>query len=125
MEEAYSMSRRKTRTPGVYHDKNGYYLKYKNKTYRGFKTVEEAEIKKAQLQLKKETVQTVKLSVVIKDYLDNEKSRVKSEEITYGTYQEKESTFRLYIVDELGDFTIKQLTAAKLRNFRNDLIDLP
>ena len=44
-----------------------------------------------------------------------------SEEIRFGTYKKKESTFRIYISDKLGEYTLDKLTPKLLRDFRNDL----
>ena len=123
MEEAYSMSRRKIRTPGVYHDRNGtYYLKYKNKTYRGFKTVEDAEIKKAQLMLHAgEHNSRLTFRDVAHDFLSSEKERVRNEEIKYGTYQKKEQLFRNYINEKLSKKKMDDLSLLKLRSFRNEI----
>lgn len=115
------MSKRKIKTPGVYLDKNGtYYLKYKNKTFRGFETVEDAEIKKAQLMLGEEKIKSsITVHQVAIDFLKHEYDRVNNNEIKYGTYTHKEQLYRNYIKGHLENQKMHHLSMIKLRNFRS------
>lgn len=117
--------KRKIKSPGVYHDSNGkYYLKYKNKTYRGFDTVEAAELFKATLRLSKDTISTSYFKTVIEDFLMDQQSRVDAEEITYGTFDKKRKVLQKYVTDEIGGYTISNLSPAVLRGYRNSLIGI-
>lgn len=118
------MSKRKIKTPGVYHGANGtYYLKYNNKTYRGFETVEDAEIKKAQLTLygDKKPRTTIRLNDVALDFLYHEMQRYKNEEIKYGTYSKKEQLYRIHIKELLGFVRMDKLSLKELRNYRSEI----
>lgn len=115
-------TKRKIKTPGVYLDSNGtYYLKYKNRTYRGFGSVAEAEIYKATLKLQGDDVSYVKLKVIIESFLQHEKKRIDFEEISYGTHDKKDSALKIYVTPELGEFSINKLSPLILRKFRDDL----
>ena len=117
--------KRTIKSPGVYHDANGtYYLKYKNKTYRGFKSVEDAEIKRAMLKLSKDSLKHEKFGAIISEFLDDQRAKYESQEISFGTYDKKRSIIKLYIHDELSMYRMDKLTPKIARDFRNSLIPI-
>ncbi|QIK56626.1 site-specific integrase [Erysipelothrix sp. HDW6A] len=116
------MTKRKIKTPGVYLDNNGtYYLKYKNKTYRGFSSVEEAEIKKASLRLADDTVNSILFYDLITDFLEYQYQLYESQSITFGTYDKKKSAVDNYIKDNFSNVRLNKLRPIMFRNFRSDI----
>lgn len=113
---------RKISTPGIYNDgKGGYYLKYKNKTYRGFKSVFDADLFKSSLKLSSDTIQSETFSVVTQSFITNEEHKVSTEEMTYGTYDKKRSMLDLYVLPRLKEYKLNKITPTVLRDFRNNI----
>lgn len=116
----------KIKVPGVYLDKNGtYYIKHNNRTYRGFKGVKEAKAKKSELELaQEENTSNITLNELATLFLIDERVRVDTEEITYGTYDKKRSALELYVSPRIGKLKLKNITPAKIRTFRNEIAQL-
>ncbi len=123
------MTKKKRNLPvGVFEDINGtYYVKFKNKTRRGFSSKEEAEIQRAMMMLdldgvKEKSVLVIK--TVAEHFISNQYQRYAEEEITYGTYNKTEGVIRNYIIPMFGNYHLFKLTPIKLTNMRTSVFDL-
>lgn len=97
-------------------DRTGkYYVKYKNKTYRGYVTKHEAQQCEAKLRLQNDQTKIVniKLYDLIRDYLKVYKSTV-----TYGTYHKVDAIFNLIIIPNTANKAVGSITELDCRSFR-------
>lgn len=118
--------KRKVREPGVYPDTNGkYYLKYKNQTIRGFDTVDDAIIHKAMLKLNENemTQSEISFEYISLDFIEYEYQRYKEQEVSYSSYIDKESIYRLHISPITKNLKIRTLNANKMRTLRTAIFD--
>lgn len=97
-----------------------WYVKYKNRTKRGFTKKSEAQKYEACAKLYEEEVNTNLLFYdLIDDYLKNG-----TKNITYGTYQKKEVVIRNLILNFCPNKNIHDFSELDCRNFRNELESL-
>lgn len=122
------VSRRKKLPVNLTYAKNGTIkVRYKGKTKRGFKSVEDAEIYKAKLILNDETVQsnqTLKLKVVADEFKDFEYQRYLESEITYSTYDKISRLIKNYVIPMFGNVQIFKLNPRKLNEIRVAVFNL-
>lgn len=101
---------------GVYKekDKNAWYVKYKNKTKRGFKTKKDALEYEAVMRLKyTDEVLFVPIYDVINDFL-----RTYEGLVTYGTYHKTETILLEIVKPSIANKDIHRITQLECRKFR-------
>lgn len=99
----------------VHKDKSNktWYVKYKNKTKRGFKSKAEANFYEAKLKIEEtEIVEFIKFHDLAYDYLNDLKTKV-----TFGTYQKSKAIIEKYIIPNSKNKPISKYTELDCRNF--------
>lgn len=93
---------------------NTWYVKYKNKTFRGFKTKHDAQLHEAKLKIEsKIEVTNIYIYDVAKDFLETYKTKV-----TYGTYAKNENIINNIILPNIKNSNIHKITELDCRDFQ-------
>ncbi len=102
-------------------NKTAYYVKYKNVTKRGFETKAEAKQFEAKLRLEENNRSNYKIRFhdVAKEWLENNKLN-----ISYGTYQKKNSALKMYVIPLTDNCYISKITEKDCTSFQQKISQL-
>lgn len=104
----------------VHKNKNGtWYVKYKNKTKRGFKSKSDAKKYEARLRLQNKTNETIYFSIVVKDYIEYLEKNV-----CFTTYNKYKRCLENIIIPNVPNKDINDITEMDCRKFRDFIQDL-
>ena len=104
-------------------DKNGtWYVKYQNKTYRGFRTKTEAKHHEAMLRLDdpKKKPEEIHFHDLVKDYMGHVKKRM-----TYSSYYKISNFVDNIIIANTENTLLRKITKLECRDFYNKLYEMP
>ncbi|MEA4875274.1 tyrosine-type recombinase/integrase [Anaerorhabdus sp.] len=99
----------------VHKDKNGkWYIKYQNKTKRGFEKKQDAKNYEAKLRLTKENL------CVFKKFHDlaNEYVKNRKDLVSYGSYQKSKNAIERYIIPNTKNVNINKISELDCRDFK-------
>lgn len=105
----------------AYKSSNGtWYIKYHNKTKRGFKTKVEAQRYEAKMRLNIIADSNIgKYSLYAKEYILN---RYKA--VSYGTYEKSNNAIQNIILPNIPDKPINEITKIDCKEFKDKIIDM-
>lgn len=104
----------------IYKEKNGsWYVKYRNKTKRGFTSKKDAQQYEAKMKLSiiNTTDNNVFFNDVANDFIDNLLQRYHAKNITYGTYKKNKDAVQQMIIPNMANKKIATIGELDCRKF--------